>query len=250
MITIEILQKLFISSGADLTRLKGYYDLLPVTRCKRKTHCCKMLPEITLLEALAAFKRLEQETAERRQRIVEKIITYFFINPAKITACPFLEKRQCIIYEDRFFGCRAYGLWSSQHYAKMAKQNRLAKRKLGQQWHRLGITLPKEVVEFQTPYCLDVEIIDGTLIDDKALVQIATDIENLSDRLSPWHRSFNQLYFADLSFMTTAMIFEVSQALHKKVEIVRDFISAGSSKILAASLENIPDILKTNAILG
>ena len=243
--SIEIIHELLNLTTAELDGLRETYALMPATRCKRKTHCCAMLPEITLLEALAAFKRLKQESAALRRRFVGKIVTYFFINPAKITACPFLEENSCMIYDDRFFGCRAYGLWSNTHYEEMTRQNRQAKLKLGQQWQKLGITLPEKVTAFQTPYCSDVEVIDGNMLDDNALVQIATDIETLSNRLSPWHQTFNQMYFADLSFLATAMMVDdVKNILRIKVDIVRDYISEGCSETLAKFLDNIPDILK------
>jgi len=102
IISIKTVNALIKSSTAEFAELKDCYALLPATTCTRKTHCCAMLPETTLGEALWALKRLQQERPEKRARIFRKISAYFFINPAQITACPFLEENYCIIYEDRF----------------------------------------------------------------------------------------------------------------------------------------------------
>lgn len=243
IISPKTINALIKAATSELNELREFYALLPATRCERKTHCCSMLPEITFLEALAAFERLGQETAKRRRRTLKKIVEYFFINPARITACPFLEGKQCIIYEDRFFGCRAYGLWTLQHYESMTRQNRQAKATLSRQWQNLGIILPDKVIDFQLPYCLDVKTVNETVAVDNALVHISTEIEALSGRLSPWHQTFRRMNFADLSFLTTAMVYDISQVLKMKVDIVREYVSAGRSNILDKALENIPDFL-------
>jgi Fe-S-cluster containining protein len=70
-----------------------------------------MLPEMTLVEALPVIRRLVEMAATMRNRLIKKIIGHFFLNPVEITSCPFLEGQECLIYPDRFFGCRSYGLW-------------------------------------------------------------------------------------------------------------------------------------------
>jgi len=241
VISAATLHKLLESSIADIAELKTIYGRLPTTVCDRRTHCCAMLPESTFLEALTALNRFRQESAAQRQRTLKKIVAYFFVNPVQITACPFLVKKQCIIYEDRFFGCRSYGLWSPQHYKKMARENRRLKSVFRQQWQSLGIRLPDEVIDFQQPYCLDVTRINGTDTDDKTLVRLTSDIEALSSRLSPWHQAFSRIYFTDLSFLTSAMIFDVDRLLKMKVDIVRENVSTGTSKLLNDTLEYVSD---------
>jgi hypothetical protein len=243
MLTVTAIHELLESSADDLTELRALYDRLPATRCERKAHCCSMLPEMTFLEGLAAFRRLSREAAGLRSGVLKRIVEYFFVNPVRITSCPFLEEKQCLIYEDRFFGCRAYGLWSPEHYENMAGQNRQAKIALGQQWRNLGIKLPENVIEFKLPYCLDVATVHRSAADDDTLAKISGDINALSKRLSPWHQTFGRMYFADLSFLTTALIYEVGQILRMKVSIVRDYLAAGRSKILDNALEKVPDFL-------
>ena len=238
-ISVGIIHELLELKAGEFQELEAIYSRLPDTRCERKAHCCSMLPEATLLETLAVFEKLGRMPEEQRQGIFSKIIEYFFINPAQVTACPFLEKRRCTIYENRFFGCRAYGLWSQQHYERMAHYNRQAKRSLRQQWFRLGIALPEVVADFQVPYCLDVAVVNGAEPDDRALKQMAVGIEALSSRLLPWHRTYNQQYFADLSFLTAATAYGVRPVLKMKVDIVRELVTTANRTQLDKILMNI-----------
>ncbi|MGD8450149.1 MAG: hypothetical protein PVF36_13060, partial [Desulfobacterales bacterium] len=111
----HIIRELLQTSDRQFQELKEVYALLPDTRCQRKTHCCSLLPEITLVEALLAIRRLVEMATAVRNPLIQKIIGYFFLNPVEITSCPFLEGQECTVYPDRFFGCRSYGLWSHAH---------------------------------------------------------------------------------------------------------------------------------------
>jgi Fe-S-cluster containining protein len=178
ILSAEVLYKLLNSSTSEFAELEEHYALLPNTLCRRRSHCCAMLPETTLVEGLWVLKRLQQERPENRSRIIKKIVAYFFINPTQITACPFLEENSCVIYEDRFFGCRAYGLWSPQHYEQIAQQSRRAKNFLAEMWLNMGIRLPQAVIDFQLPYCRDVKTAHGARMDDTNLIQIAEKISS------------------------------------------------------------------------
>lgn len=136
------IKKLLQNSVHLLQELKEPYELLPSTRCRRKTRCCSMLPEMSLVEALAVIKRLLDMPSAMRRQFVQNIVSYFFLNPVEITLCPFLEGQDCLIYEDRFFGCRAYGLWSQEYYEKLTAGVRGAKIHLREQWKDLGLSLP------------------------------------------------------------------------------------------------------------
>ena len=149
--------------------LLAVYNRLPATRCRRRTRCCSLLPEMSLPEALIALDGIRQFPLDRRLSVLKKSVRYFLINPLEITSCPFLEGSDCLIYADRFFGCRAYGLWSPEEYQRRTEANRPAKRNTGEQWLRVGIRLPAAVVDFQLPYCRQVIPAETGLISDLLL---------------------------------------------------------------------------------
>lgn len=234
----EVLQR----SEFQQQALQKAYALLPQTRCRRKAFCCSMLPEMTLVEALAVIQKMIDMTPAQRRRLVNQIARYFFLNAVQITACPFLDGQDCSIYEDRFLGCRTYGLWSAKYYRKLADRNQLAKKQLQDQWRHLGINLPPAVVDFKVPYCLDVATIDGKKADDRLLRKVCDKVESLSRELATAHQEFQHSYFSDFSFLLCAMMFGFTEAVQLKFEIVKQILHTGKRKILNTVINECPDI--------
>lgn len=233
---------LLMASAQQERQLKNAYASLPETRCRRRAKCCLMLPEMTLLEALVSIQRLAGMAPAVRQRFVKNISSYFFLNPVEITHCPFLDDRECLIYQDRFFHCRAYGLWSVAYYESLAKRNRLAKNNLRKQWENLGISLPRKIVDFQLPYCRYVESDGGHEGYDEILRHTSDGIETLSRHFSHRHESFCNEYFSDLSFLLTSLVFGVAGAVRMKFDIVRDIVTRQDRTRLDRVVSQLPDL--------
>jgi Fe-S-cluster containining protein len=236
------IKKLLQNSVHQLQELKETYALLPSTRCRRKTNCCSMLPEMSLVEALAVINRLLNMPSAKRRQFVQNIVNYFFLNPVEITLCPFLEGQDCLIYEHRFFGCRAYGLWSQEYYEKLSAVVRQAKIHLREQWKNLGLSLPSKVVNFQVPYCTYVEIDGHAFIDDRVLLNISDTIEAISVRISQRHQSFSRIYFSDLSFLLSSLVFGFAESIQMKFAVVRDIITTGNMNGLEKIIDELPDL--------
>ncbi len=241
MLTRTIIRDCIDNSASLLEALMKIYDRIPAAHCERKTHCCTLLPEASLVEILGVMQRFRNMTPGLRKQLYTKLVEYFFVNPVKITSCPFLEGRDCLIYPDRFFGCRAYGLWSYEYYQKLAELNREAKIQLQEQWKRLGITLPQQVVDFNIPYCREVEAGMPSTMNDQALNGIWNTVDELSERLSPWHRIFQQRYFGDLSFLFSALAFGFNDALQLKYTVVKDMIAFNNKHTFKQLIENLTD---------
>ena len=238
----RIIKELLKTSDQQIKALKETYALLPVTRCRRKIHCCSMLPEMTLVEALPVMRRLGEMANDMRKRLIQRIIEYFFLNPVEITSCPFLEGQECLIYPDRFFGCRSYGLWSRSYYETIAARDRKAKKHFQEQWKRLGVCLPKKVVDFKVPYCPYVETNDPAGIDDKMLLQASDTIEAISAGFSDRHQSFAQRYFSDLSFLLSALMFGYKKAVQMKFALVREIVHTNNRTKLDIIIQEVPKL--------
>jgi Fe-S-cluster containining protein len=221
--------------------LEKTYVLLPATRCRRKIHCCSMLPEMTWIEAAMAIHKMTKMPAALRLRLLKKIVRYFLVNAAEITACPFLDRQDCSIYQDRFFGCRAYGLWSMDTYEQISDQNLLSKKHLQNQWRRLGIELPHSVIDFKVPYCLDVEVVDNVRVDDNFLIHVGHEIESLSGRFAELHDVFSRIYLADFSFLVAAMMLGIKESVKLKFNIVLEIVGEGSREKLNALIRECSD---------
>jgi len=237
----EVIGGLLRRAPAYYPGLTEAYNLLPETRCQRRTRCCSLLPEMTLLEALSSIRNLAAMPSTTRTALTRSLVRYFLTNSAEISLCPFLRGAECLIYQERFFGCRAYGLWSTDHYEGRAGRSRQAKKYSRLQWEHLGVRLPREVVEFQVPYCTQVKVVGEVAVDDTLLIEAQDRIEELSRHLGPWHEVFRATYFADLSFLLASLAFGLREAVATKFSVVRDLVRGGDKRRLAALVEEVPD---------
>lgn len=202
-----------------------------------------MLPEMTLVEALAALDRLSKMIQARQVQILQKLIKYFFLNPVEITACPLLEGSECLIYPDRFFGCRAYGLWSPAAYDELGTQTQATKQHIQKQWANLRVMLPEAVTGFQVSYCPYVEITDGGEVSDRQLNQIAENIDLISREFGRDDRTFRHHYFLDLSFLVASWIYGYTKAVQLKFAFIKDFLSGGNRTQLDQMITGISNLL-------
>jgi len=240
--TIPVIRELLCNSVKQRKELEEAYMLLPSTRCERKTRCCSLLPDTTLLEALTAIHQLARMPSTMRKKLTKKMISYFILNPVEIISCPFLNYRDCLIYQNRFFGCRVYGLWSQEYYEKIASNNREVKKQFQIQWQKLGVSLPQSIIDFQVPYCMCVKVDGEKVISDEMLLHTADTITTLSEQFLEWHQLFSQLYFSDLSFLLTSLVFGFQDAIKMKFSIVREIVETGNRSGLGPVFERIPDI--------
>jgi Fe-S-cluster containining protein len=198
---------------------------------------------MNLLEALSAVELLLEMKAGQRSWLSSRLIRYFFLNPVEILSCPFLEGENCLIYRNRFFGCRTYGLWSEEHYRKQAEESRQAKRLNQRQWQSLGISLPQEVVDFQLDYCPYVELEGDASVEDEFLLQTSDRVETISGQLLPWHDKFHQDYFSDLSFLLASISLGLQRAVQLKFSIVQDFLTTGSKGRINQAKDKLDNFL-------
>jgi Fe-S-cluster containining protein len=240
-LTLPVLQKLLPESIPQRQALIKIYNRIPETHCQRRTHCCSLLPEMTFLEALPIIEQMMQAPSSVRENQIQKLIRYFFTNPLEITACPFLQGKDCTIYADRFFGCRAYGLWSEDYYRGLLEQSRQGKSVLQRQWQNMGVTLPKEVVAFNLPYCRLVQTESRVSAFDALLLTAWEDMEKLSQTLNPWHRLFGEQSFSDMSFFVAGLVYGPLKAVGLKVRVVRDIIQKKDWKGLEEVMQAITD---------
>ena len=124
MFSVTVIDDLLKNSKVFRKELGEAYNKLPSTRCKRKTECYSLMPEMTILEALDAIQNLIAMPHDMRLLMYKNIVRYFMSNPVAVTKCPFLEGGECLNYRNRFFGCRAYGLWSKEYYENLSERSR------------------------------------------------------------------------------------------------------------------------------
>jgi len=75
-LTIPDLKELIFNSQGQRQGLKNIYSQLPDTSCQRRTLCCSLLPELSLIEALEALDQLRRFPPARRRKLTQRIIRF------------------------------------------------------------------------------------------------------------------------------------------------------------------------------
>lgn len=244
MFLIDNLVNILDSNVESLADLSEIYEKIPPVQCECKALCCTLLPEMTLVEMLSALSRIRQWVPAERMLVLERMVRYFFYNPVEISSCPFLEKQRCLIYENRFFGCRAYGLWSETYYDNLSKQDKVNKSFLRDQWREMGVMLPDAVISFHLPYCHHVHPIGNHEIDDVFLSSISDRIETLSRNYAEYHVSYAREYFSDMSFFITSIFFGYTEAVQMKFQWVKHYLESDGEKKNEEIMERVYDFLE------
>ena len=221
------------------TELAALFDRIPSTDCRRRAECCRLLPQMSLIEASYAVNGLIALEESLQERTYQKLTEYFLVNAARINACPFLDQGGCLVYNRRAFGCRAYGLWSPAAYAPKRKAAQQAQAVVAQAWAGLGIRLPESVTSHHLPYCDQVKSQNGSTVTDQDLNEVEQGIRTLDRRLAPHSARFAAECQNDLSFAIVVEQMRLQPALRAKVAVTRELTTAGNSPTLDRLLDEL-----------
>jgi hypothetical protein len=111
-------------------------------------------------------------------------------------------------------------------------------------WGELNVRLPKEIIEFQVPYCTDIEPLSPKAVNDDMILRVAETVEDLSSQFSKWHYLFRKTYFSDFGFMMTSLVFGVNDSVSLKFNVVSDIVKNNTRTRLDNLLKKIPDIFQ------
>jgi len=205
-----------------LGRLAASYDRLPSTVCQRRGACCGLLPPAHPLEMLAWLGELCRMDEEARGKEAQSLVEHFLQNACLRLACPWSRGDSCARYERRFFGCRAYGLWSPAVYAQRRDQSLQAAQAVQAAWENLGLRLPAEVCAGPPDYCRQVRPVSGPRVDDAALEALEAGLAALGGERA-WHPLLADAG-GDLGYLTAGLALGWRDCLREKVAFTRAFL--------------------------
>ena len=238
MITIEEINLAIEDVEPLFSELQNLYGCLPESRCQCEQPgvCCAYLPEMTLLEALQWIRVIQKMPADTRTRILMKFLEFYLTNPIRRSACPFLEKGVCSIYEWRPFACRAYGLWSPEFGKKRTEKSRRDRKTLLQMWQKFGLVLPPESVQFEIDYCGKVDCTTDNDRSDEQLMATLQEIYKLDAMQAELRMKFENDYHSDFSLMLAALALGYKKAVLGKFAVIKEIVQQGTKERLEQML--------------
>lgn len=198
------------------------YGALPNTTCARSGFCCSLLPPLQPIEILAWLGRQAGRDARERAAEVARLVEHFLLNAALRRPCPWALPRSCAAYEERFFACRSYGLWSPEAYAARREAALAAQTQVTRAWAGLGVELPEEVLSPGPDYCGQVRQMpngDNRPISDQDLAAAEAELAGLSRGL-PYEAELLACG-GDLAYLLARLALGEGQCLAAKVEVTR-----------------------------
>jgi hypothetical protein len=205
------------------TLLAQLYQELPSTTCDRQGACCGLLPPVHTVEMAAWLHRFLSLPYRERTSQARKLIEHFLCNAAQRRPCPWARPGACAIYAQRFWGCRAYGLWSPQTHAARAAQAAAGQEAVARAWAGLEVSLPEEVLAPPPPYCGQVKPLDGGAPDDAALEELERRVQALGQDMPGLERLHD--FGGDLSYAVAALALGQPQALGLKVAMTKALLA-------------------------
>jgi hypothetical protein len=145
------------------------------------------------------------------------LVEYFLLNAARRLPCPWAEPNACAVYEQRFFGCRAYGLWSPSAYQARRQQALAAAEQVRAAWAGLGVELPREVLTPPPEYCRQVRVIQGPAPGDADLARWEEELARLGADLPPEL----QAAAGDPAHLMARLVLGPQECLRWKLEVTR-----------------------------
>lgn len=238
MITIEDINAGKKDVQSLFSELQNLYGCLPKTRCQCEQPgvCCAFLPEMTLLEALRWIRVIQEMPADARTRILLKFLEFYLTNPIRHSACPFLEKGACSIYEWRPFACRAYGLWSPEFGKKRTEKSRRGRKTLLQMWQKFGLVLPPEIVQFEIDYCSKVVCTADNDRSDEQLMATLLEIYKLDAMQAELRMKFENDYHSDFSLLLAVLAMGYKKAVLGKFAVIKEIVRQGTEERLEQML--------------
>jgi Fe-S-cluster containining protein len=241
MIAIEEINAAIKDAQPLFSELQNLYGCLPETLCccEQPGVCCAFLPEMTLLEALRWIRVIQEMPPDARTRILSKFLEFYLTNPILRSACPFLEKGACSIYEWRPFACRAYGLWSPEFGKRRTEKSRGDRKTLLQMWQKFGLVLPPETVQFEIDYCGKVDCTTDNDRSDEQLMAILQEIYQLDARQAELRMKFENDYHSDFSLLLAALSLGYKKAVLGKFAVIKEIVQQRSEERLRQMLGKV-----------
>lgn len=218
--------------------LDKIYGLIPRGICKGCTKCCMESVNTFYIEFLNIYRSLESNK-EAYNRLLPKIMEYYFLEMVKKMKCPFLdEDGKCEIYEFRPLSCRLFGHWSEKEYEENYKAV-LKENKNNYKYFKnaYGIKIPKGVVNYKIGFCKDFEV-------ERRIFK--SERQSMVDNIFTMESNFFMKGLITEDFLGTSLVswfiytyFDMEEAGNLRIEVMKEYLREGKSNTLDKIKEKI-----------
>lgn len=221
--------------------LEKIYKKLPETTCNRCTTCCTVPPPGYLIEFLNLYKFVRDNLQHLHKEILKKAISYFFLELVDINIkCPFLDSNDCLVYPVRPLSCRVFGLLSEKDFNMGSKRqlNEVAKKYR----EKYGIELPREVIDFNLPYCDQVRLPNGKRkeVSIDLIQDMASNIESLEAKIMPQQVIEEQYTFVPMATHLALSVLPEGVRI-RRPKVMKEYLDNGNSEMLNKYLNKFSD---------
>lgn len=216
-----------------LDDLNEVYERVPQSSCERCGTCCVVPPPAFTVEYLNVFKYLADNLKDKIEEITEKAIRFYFLELVKPgLKCPFLDdSNYCMIYPARPFYCRVFGVTQKKDYDLNARKERM-KELVKKYRERYGIELPREIVEFQLPFCQKSRPAkESDRLSREEIQLLAAEIGRMEAEILPL--KVVEGHYTLMPVATHLVLTLVSEGARlRRVEVMREYLERGCSEVL------------------
>lgn len=205
------------------------YRQIPANKCERCADCCFASAEVLFSEFINIYSYVQSLPENVQNTIAERVIRYEFLSLMTLDyKCPFLEDKNCLIYEVRPLQCRFFGLYPRQEYSQLRENSLNQNTQLAQYYARIHrLLLPKEVMTYDIDQC-------NNNFDDQGRRIIFTSVERdliynqvftIHDRLLPDLITLDEDELNRFTFLYSLVHFNSDELLKMRVEIAREYLN-------------------------
>lgn len=218
-----------------IARRLGYvYEQIPANNCQRCGDCCFNCASVHPIEFLNIFDFLQTLPELTQLRLAKQLVRYEVLNLTTLqNKCPFLEEKNCLVYERRPLQCRLFGLYTKDEYRQLVAKSLYENEKLAMYYARFKrVALPKEVMTYDIEQCENNADEKGnlTVVTEAEREHLHKQIFELGQQTLPTEWQSPDLI--RFSYQYSLLFFSEEELEDLKVRAIKEFQSGGKSPTL------------------
>lgn len=227
----EELSELLVLFDQNFIRrqLDFIYRRIPTNKCERCADCCFASAQVHISEFISLYSYVQELDEEIQKKIASRAVRYELMNLVTLdNKCPFLEEKECLVYEVMPMHCRFFSFYPDLEYSELREESLKQNTALAQYYarnHRL--LLSKEVMTYDIEQC-------GNNVDEKGNKIILSQAERdlFYNQMVSLHNRFlpENILLADedelnsFTYLYSVIHFPNEELQKLKLEVTKEYL--------------------------